>query len=90
MIKAILITIAITAPASALVSSYFQYRLQYNLWDWLKDKTLALLGRFKLFEQARVASLKRRALALRDEAVYISAKALTEEKKLAEAIRRRV
>jgi hypothetical protein len=45
MIKAILITIAITAPASALVSSYFQYRLQYNLWDWLKDKVNALRGR---------------------------------------------
>jgi hypothetical protein len=45
MIKVILITIAITAPLSALISSYVQYRKQYNLWDWLKDKIAALRGR---------------------------------------------
>lgn len=45
MFTTILITIAITAPASALISSYIQYRKQYNLWDWLKDKLNKLRGR---------------------------------------------
>jgi hypothetical protein len=45
MFLSVLITIAITAPLSALISSYVEYRKQYNLWDWLKDKIAALRGR---------------------------------------------
>lgn len=51
MLKAVLITILITAPVAALVSSYIQYRKQYNLWDWLKDKFNALRGKVVLEAQ---------------------------------------
>lgn len=34
----------VVAVASAIFSSWVQYRRNYNLWDWLKDKWLAFRG----------------------------------------------
>jgi hypothetical protein len=45
MFKAILITILIAAPLAALATSFAEYKLNYNLWDFLKDKFNALRGR---------------------------------------------
>lgn len=49
MLHAILITIAITfaitAPLAALATSFAEYRKQYNLWDFLKDKINAFRGK---------------------------------------------
>lgn len=54
MIPAILITIAITAPLAALFSSYIQYRKNYNLWDWLKDKFNAFRGKVVYDKQVTI------------------------------------
>lgn len=54
MFKVILITIALTAPAAALVSSYIQYLKNYNLWDWLKDRVDAFRGRVVLDAQVTI------------------------------------
>jgi hypothetical protein len=54
MLKVVLITLALAAPAAALVTSYIEDRLQYNLWDLLKDKLNALLGRVKYDAQVTI------------------------------------
>lgn len=47
MLKAILITASISAPAGAFIASYVGYRLGYNLYDWAKDHVLALIAKIK-------------------------------------------
>lgn len=47
MLKAILITASISAPAGAFIASYVGYRLGYNLYDLLKDKVLGALAWIK-------------------------------------------
>jgi hypothetical protein len=49
-----LITIALAAALSALITSYVEYRKNYNLWDLLKDKVNAFLGREVLQAQVTI------------------------------------
>lgn len=51
MIKAILISLA----AGGFITSFIEYKLQYNLIDTIKDKVLGLLGKGKA-EVAQVES----------------------------------
>jgi hypothetical protein len=52
--KEILITIAIVAPLAALLTSYVEDVKQYNLFDLIKDKFNALLGRAVLDAQVTI------------------------------------
>jgi hypothetical protein len=42
--KAVIEAIAVTAPLAALVTSYVENKLDYNLFDLLKDKVQAVIG----------------------------------------------
>lgn len=83
MLKAVLITIALTAPISALVSSYIQYRKQYNLWDWLKDKIDGALGRVVLDSQVTIK-------VTRADLEKVEAAVLGMPNRIKAAVRRRV
>jgi hypothetical protein len=83
MLKAILITIAIVAPLSALVTSYVEDRKQYNLWDWLKDKVKGIFGREVLHAQVTI-KVARADLQKVEEAI------LGMPNRIKAAIRRRV
>jgi hypothetical protein len=54
MIFAVLITVALSLPAGALVTSFVEYRKQYNLWDWLKDNINAFRGKVVLDAQVTI------------------------------------
>jgi hypothetical protein len=54
MIPAILITIALSLPAGALVTSFVEYRKQYNLWDLIKDKIAAFRGKIVYDKQVTI------------------------------------
>lgn len=83
MLKVMLLTIVIAAPLSALISSYIQYRLQYNLWDWLKDKVFGFFG----WQRKEVLYFSRLA---RVEAQAFEAELLKLPREIRDAIRRRV
>jgi hypothetical protein len=83
MLKAILITIAITAPLAALVTSYVEDVKQYNLFDLLKDKLNALLGRVVYDAQVTIK-------VTRADLQKVEAAILAMPDRIKAAIRRRV
>jgi peptidoglycan/LPS O-acetylase OafA/YrhL len=83
MSKAVLITIALAAPAAALLTSYIEDRLQYNLFDLLKDKFNALLGRVVLDAQVTIK-------VTRSDLEKVEAAVLGMPNRIKAAVRRRV
>jgi hypothetical protein len=59
----VFLSILFSLIAGAFATSFVEYRLQYNLWDWLKDKVAALIGweRKEVLYVARVAKVKAQA-----------------------------
>jgi leucyl-tRNA synthetase len=78
MFHGILIGIAI---ATALIVAA-EIKFDYSLGDWLKDRTLSLLGRFQTYEHAKAATLKAKAARLEHKAEAVKAQIASKMKKL--------
>jgi hypothetical protein len=59
MMNHILLAVVITAPLAAGVTSYIEYKLNYNLYDKVKDLVLKLFGKAKAVETAVVSDVKK-------------------------------
>lgn len=70
MFHGILIGIAIAVVS--IVAA--EIKFDYSLGDWLKDRTLSLIGRFQTYEHAKAATLKAKAVRLEQKAEAVKAK----------------